>query len=59
MKELILTPKPKEFFDEKIMKNAYRLYRHEIDEVLSSLEIIEKEMEKMPSFINSHFIKSF
>ena len=56
MKELILTPKPKELFDEKIMKNAYRLYRHEIDEVLEALEIIEKEMEKMPSFINSHFI---
>jgi len=56
MKELIVTPKPDRLFDEKIMKNSYRLYRHEIDEVLDALDIIEKEMTKMPSFINSNFI---
>lgn len=56
MKEIILTPKPDELFDEKIMKNAYKLYRHEIEEVVEALGNIEKEMVKMPSFINSHFI---
>lgn len=56
MKELILTPKPEKVFDDKIMKNSYQLYRHEIDEVLEALGVIEKEMKKMPSFINSHFI---
>lgn len=56
MKELIVTPKPEQLFDEKIMKNSYRLYRHEIDEVLAALDTIELEMKKIPSFINSNFI---
>lgn len=56
LKELVLTPKPKELFDEKIMKNAYRLYKHEIKQVIKSLEIIEDEMKNMNSFVDSHFI---
>ena len=56
MKELIVTQKPEELFDDKIMKNSYRLYKHEITEVLQALGKIEEEMVKMPSFINSHFI---
>ena len=56
MDELLLTPKPKEIFGEKIMKNAYNLYKYEIREVLKALEIIEGAMKNIDSFTNSHFI---
>lgn len=56
MNELILTPKPETLFNEKIMKNAYSLYKHEIKEVVESLVKIESLMKNIPSFINSHFI---
>lgn len=56
MNELILTPKPKQIFDEKVMKNAYKLYKQEVKEVLNALSNIEKLMKDMPSFTNSHFI---
>ena len=56
MKELIVTPKPETLFSEKIMKNAYILYKHEIKEIVASLIKIEELMKNIPSFINSHFI---
>lgn len=56
LKELILTTKPKELFDEKIMKNAYKLYKHEITQVIDALEIIQEEMKNIDSFTDSHFI---
>lgn len=56
MEQLILTPKPEMVFNEKIMKPAYKLYKHEIKEVTKSLSKIEELMRKIPSFINSHFI---
>ena len=47
MDELLLTPKPKEIFGEKIMRNAYNLYKYEIREVLKALEIIEEAMKNL------------
>lgn len=56
MKQLILTKKPHEEFDSKIMDNSYRLYKYEINEVLEALKIIDEEMPKIkPSFKESHF----
>lgn len=56
MKELITTPQPNELFDNKIMENAKRLYKYEINEVLKALDIIDDQMKNIPSFANSHFI---
>lgn len=56
MNELILTPKQENLFDDKVMKNAYKLYKQEIKETLNALKEIEILMEKIPSFTNSNFI---
>lgn len=56
MNELILTPKQEKLFDDKVMKNAYKLYKQEIKETLNALTEIEVLMEKIPSFTNSNFI---
>lgn len=56
MNELILTPKPKELFSEKIMKNVDNLYKHEIEVVINTLSRLEKLMEKMPVFTESNFL---
>ena len=56
MNELVLTKKPDSDFSEKIMNNAYKLYRHEIKQIYNSLLKLEELMKKMPSFVNSHFI---
>lgn len=56
MNELILTPKQEKLFDDKVMKNAYKLYKQEIKETLCALKEIELLMEKIPSFTNSNFI---
>lgn len=56
MNNLILTKKPQNEFNDTLMKPAYRLYKHEINDILKALEIIDNNCGKIPSFINSNFI---
>ncbi len=45
-----------ENFNDKILERCNLLYRHEINEVLNSLKVIDLEMPRLISFKESHFI---
>lgn len=56
MDNLVLSFPQTNLFSETIMKPAYRLYKHEVNEVLKALEIVDNNNDKIESFINSNFI---
>ncbi len=58
LKELVLVNsfKPENAFPSEVLDKSETLYKHEIEEVVESLSIIDKELKKMDSFKNSKFI---
>jgi len=56
MNELMVVPKPKEEFSEKILNSIFPLYKYEFNRVINATQKIEQLMEKMESFVNSRFI---
>ncbi len=58
LKELVLVGnfKKEDKFPTSVLENSDILYKHEIEEVIESLSIIDKEIKKIESFKNSKYI---